>query len=281
MVRCAGCGALNAPDYAYCGQCGRPRDAPATPPPGQQQYAPPPQYMYNPAYSMHAVWEERRQREISRTSTGILFMIVALLISWIPYVNIIGSILAIVGGFLIILGRAAFGANHSRNVWIAAALFIIGIIAEIVLIFSFAFNLVAIEVNPQGASIAAAVRTQLQNLVIGTLVVAAMEGLVYVLGFYELEDKTGRLLLWAAYFTSLAISVGILLYLYPGISAAVTQALSGTTFNAAPVSAFQNEETLLGMLNAIPYAIYAFAFYKAKKRIDNKESPPDAGPSAY
>src|SRR5207247_149267 len=79
-----------------------------------------------------SAWDAERRRQIDRTKTGVLLILVGTLIGWLPYIGVIGFIMIFVGAILVILGRKAFGAAHSRNVIISIVLVILGIIITVV-----------------------------------------------------------------------------------------------------------------------------------------------------
>src|SRR5437870_12424508 len=78
-----------------------------------------------------SAWDAERRKQIGRTKTGVLLLLVGTLIGWLPYIGVIGFILVFVGAILVILGRKAFGASHSRNVILSIVLVILGIIITV------------------------------------------------------------------------------------------------------------------------------------------------------
>src|SRR5256885_13761663 len=64
-----------------------------------------------------SAWDAERRKQIGRTKTGVLLLLVGTLISWLPIpIGALGALLILIGAILVILGRKAFGAAHSRNV---------------------------------------------------------------------------------------------------------------------------------------------------------------------
>lgn len=268
-VACRYCGSINEPNFVFCSKCGRKRlDAttsavPQTPEPYQ---AAPRTVMGTRVHNTFI------QERISRTKTGIWLLIAAVLLLWIPYVQYLGVFLAIVAGIFIIIGREAFGEKHSRNVLIALAIYIVSIVVELIIIAGFVSSVQA-AVNASGPGLAAALRSSVLSLLIGTAIVGALGGLVYVFAFFELEGESGRRFLLISYAVQVIVVAVVFALLYAGMSQALAQAFSGSTVNAGPIIAFQSKELLYGLASVIPYALFAYAFNLARKRIDNAEIP--------
>ena len=78
-----------------------------------------------------AYYEEARRRAIDRTKTGPLLLGIGFFMGWIPFVGVIGSPLEIVRAAMVIVGRHAFGPEHSRNVIQSIVIFIVGVAASV------------------------------------------------------------------------------------------------------------------------------------------------------
>lgn len=276
-VACRYCGSMNEPNFVFCSKCGKKRlDAVTSAVP----QAPEP-YQAAPRMDMGAtIHNSFIEQCIGRTKTGVTLMVVAVILLWIPYVLYIGDILAIIGGILIILGRKAFGAKHSRNVIATIVIYLLAIAIEVGIAFTFAFTVLG-AIQTGGPGLASSLRNAVLSLLVGSAVVGAMTALVYVLAFYELESEQGKKLLWIAYVVQVAVLGLIFALLYPGMSNAITQAFASTPVNPAPITAFQTKELLYGMLNAIPMLMYAYIFNIARKRLENREIPSAVHPPSY
>jgi hypothetical protein len=205
---------------------------------------------------------------------GLLFLLIGLVLGPIPFVGIIGLILDIIGAILVILGRGVFGPNHSRNVILAVVIFVIGlcviagsILSLFLTIFSATYTASSGgTVDPTALS--QAISSSFQTFIIGTAVGGAIDGVAIVLFTYAIQNQNGKMLLWAGYAISIAVSIITILVVGPLISEAVTQAFAGSTFNPAPVSDLQAQAQLWGLLGLIPSILYAGAFYLVRSRID-------------
>jgi len=193
-----------------------------------------------------SAWDVGRRKQIDRTKTGLLLLLIGGLISWIPI---------------------------ARNVVLAIVLFFVGIIIGVIagVLFGVAvFSTVASQ-NPSTA--ASALASAFGTLLVGAIIAAAVSGIASVLFTYALQKQTGRMLLWAGYAANLAISIAIYVIIAPLISDAVNQAVSGGTYNPAPVVALQGQLSALGYLSVIPALLFAAATYLAWARVSHGEIP--------
>src|SRR5207248_3037375 len=117
--------------------------------------------------------EAERHTQISRTKTGVLLLLIGTLIGWLPVIGIVGAILIFVGAILVILGRKAFGAAHSRNVFLSILLFIVGIVIGAVAVISQAVGTFVAAMFPGGT----------YNPAQATLAVADFSARVQALGY--------------------------------------------------------------------------------------------------
>jgi len=224
-----------------------------------------------------SAWDAERRKQVDRTKTGLLLLLIGGLISWIPIVGILGGLLSLIGAILVILGRKAFGSTHARNVVIAIVLFFVGII--IIVIAAVLFAAAVITANAQTpAALAAVFASAFNTLLIGAIIGAAVGGIASVLFTYALQKQSGKMLLWAGYVANLAISIAIFAIIAPLVSNAVSQATSGGTYNSAPISALQAQASGLGYLSVIPALLFAAATYLAWSRVSHGEIPPPTTP---
>ena len=264
------CGYQNQPGYQFCSNCGAllaavPGGAPPFP-----GYAPPTGVPSAPGgvpYPGSAEYE--RARQVDRTKTGTFLLLIGSLLSWIPLIQIVGYLLILVGVILVILGRKAFGPEHSRNVVISIILFFVGIIVVIGVAVAAAVSNLSGIIGPGGtvtltpAFLAGALNAGL----LGGIVAAFIVGIAEVLFTYGLQAQPGRILLWAAYGANIALSIAIYLILSPLLSSVATQA------DYDRVIALQGTYVLL---NVVPGLLFAAADYLAWSRISRGEIPAPA-----
>ena len=249
-------------------------------PPAGGAPTPPPAYPAYPGYGYGASpWEAERQKQVGRTKTGLLLMLIGGLISWIPFIGLLGSLLLLIGAILVILGRKAFGATHSRNVIIAIVVFFVGIISAIAIGVMLGVALYAASTGSSDpATVANAFVNALNNFLIGLIVVSAIVGIAYVLFTYALQQQIGKVLLWAGYAASVAIAIAVYVVISQLFATAIAQATSGTTYDPGPLLAVQAQSTALGILSVIPSILFAAATYLAWSRVNRGEIPAPSVP---
>lgn len=238
--------------------------------------APPPAYPGYAPYGLPSPFAGERQKQVDRTKTGLLLLLIGGLLSWIPVISLIGDLLLLIGAILVIIGRRAFGAAHSRNVIVALLLYIfafIGVVAlAVVLAFSIAAAIRTSSTDPTGS--ANAIANALNSFLIGAIVVGAIDGIASVLFTYALQQRIGKAVLWAAFVAGVAISIAVFAIVSSAFASAIAQATSGGTFNRAPLDALRNQISGLGLLSAIPALLFSAATYLAWSRVNRGEIPP-------
>lgn len=261
---CPKCGFSNQPGYQFCTNCGSPIAAgpmPAgAPPPMAPPMGPPGAPVPYGYYAAPLEYERRKQ--IDRTKTGILLLLIGTLIGWIPVVSFISWILLFVGAILVILGRKAFGAAHSRNVMLSLLLWIFGVVGIVVLTIVFVFSILGAFITPS----VDAVVNAMNGYLIGVIVISAIAGLSSVLFTYALQEQVGKILLWVGYGASIGVTV-VTFFLLRGF---LDAAIASGVFDEIAFSAQQNS---LALLNAIPSIAFAAADYLAWSRINRGEIP--------
>ena len=269
---CTRCGYQNQPGYQFCTNCGAPLGT-APPTPGA---APPPAYAPVPAYPSPGYYpspmDYERTRHIDRTKTGVLLLMIGAVLGWIPFgISFIGAILSFIGAILVILGRRAFGAKHSRNVIAAVILYVLSIAALIGAGIVFAFATIASVMGsvPTAAQLTGAINA----LLIGGVVVAVIAGIAQVLFTYEIQNQTGRYLLFLGFGASVVLQIAVVLLISPVISSAIAQALAGGTYNPGPINKLQSQINDYALLAVIADLIWAAADYMVWPRINRGEIP--------
>ncbi len=235
-----------------------------------------------PIAGMPSPWDAERRKQVDRTKTGVLLLLIGTLIGWIPLIGVVGGLLTLIGAILVILGRKAFGSTHARNVLISILLFIIGIIfigvAAVVLVTAIGAGFLGGSPNP------AAVSSALNNYLIILAVGSIIGGLASIFFTYELQNKTGRMLLFAGYAANVAINVAVAFVVSQTISAVIAAMFPGGTYSptaaAAALADFSSRVSSLALLSVIPALLYTAANYIAWSRINRGEIPPPTTPPA-
>ena len=256
----------------FCSNCGSALAAGT----GGMPPAPAPVYMGTPGLA--SPMEAERHTQIQRTKTGLLLLLIGTLIRWIPLIGLVGGLLALIGAIFVILGRKAFGSTHARNVMIALALFIFGIIGGFALGVLFVISLFGSIGGQDPRTIATAFGNALNNILLGLVIVTAIAGIASVLFTYDLQKQPGKILLWAAYVANLAVTIVVWAIISPAIQKAINDAVATGTYNPAPLQALESQQNSLALLSVIPSVLFAAATYLAWARVNRGEIPPAATP---
>ncbi len=260
---CPRCGFQNPAGYQFCTNCGAPLGgASGLPPPTAAAPAASSGYAYvTPPVNYE--WP----RQVDRTKTGVLLLLIGSLLSWLPYgIGAVGDVLLFIGAILVILGRKAFGPAHSRNVILSIVLFCVGILIVIVVAIVALIPSVASIIN-SGGVVSPAVQAAAQSAgLAGAIAAAVVIGIAEVLFTYALQAQRGRLLLWIAYAANLGVAIALFVILSPAYNTVTTQAEFDQAFG---------QQVSYSILAVIPSLIFAGADYLAWSRINRREIPPE------
>ncbi len=206
-------------------------------------------------------------------------MMIGTLLGPVPLITLIGGILSLIGAILVILGRKAFGPEHSRNAIWSIIIYIVGFVIIIIGVIAFAFAIISATIASRSGNmtdltvIAQALTSSFDGLLIAGIVGGAVSSIAYVLFTYQLQNRNGRIILWAAYASSIAIGIINAIIVSALLSDAVQRSIAGGIFNPDPLRALQNQLQALGLLGFIPAALYATALYLVWSRIGRGELP--------
>jgi len=205
---------------------------------------------------------------VGRTETGIFLVIISLVLGPIPYLTYIGTVVGLVGVIMIIIGRKVFGQKHSNLVLLAVSVWVVGSIIGFLVIVSYSLDVTTTLASGLSQQ---ALNSAFDNFEIGFIIVAAILGMSNVLLTFSLQSNGGRVVLLAAYGTSLAIGIFVASIITSQINMAVVQSVA--TQDLAPLNNLQAQSQLLGLFGLIPAIMWAFAYYKVYQRIANREIP--------
>jgi hypothetical protein len=262
-LQCRFCGVLVAAGPSFCPNCGGAL-APVTgpTPPTTLPVAP------NESWDWIGTQDTRALPEAQdRTKTGLLLMIIAFALLWIPYVSSLGALLALIGLIFLWLGRNGFGPAHRRNVLLGGVCVVIGLVTGIAVGAWFVDSILTQATPGESPSaIGAIFQSDLGVLFVVGLGTATLTAIAYVALPYALADPTSRILLISAAALTVVISAITIAIIFPQISGAVTQATSGSSINTAPITALEGESALLGSAQFVPYMMFLWAYYRTRTR---------------
>jgi len=271
----------------------------STPATVQPQASPPtvpPQYTYaHTSTDTLREWADvKRRKDTGSTKNGLVILAIGFAVSTIGvvasyfttllgpvalilgFVSGIAGLASLVGGLLVVLGRQSFGPKHSRNAIISVVLFITSIILSVIggLIFTFSVVLAVFNAASNASSVTSASITNAFNIFLVTIIVGAvLSGMASVFLTYALQQSTGRIILWAAYISSLALTIMNSIVTFQGIAEAINEAFANGRYNPAPLQGLQSQQNPLQLLTIIPTLVFALAFYMVWDRIVKGELP--------
>ena len=207
-------------------------------------------------------------------------MMIGTILGPVPIITYIGGILALIGAILVILGRKAFGSDHSRNAIWSIIVYVVGLAIIVIGAVAFLFEFVSatIAFRNGGAvdriALGQALQSSFETLIIAAVIGGAVAGIAQVLFTYAIQNRNGKIILWSAYATSIAISIVNLIIVAQLVSDAVARSFVGSTFDPGPLQALQGRFQAFALLGFIPAALYSTALYLAWSRIGRGELPP-------
>lgn len=284
---CPLCRASTPANARFCSACGfelAARPAPGAPgspgaygPPGGPLTEPFARVPVPQSYSGYLPADKDR----GRTDLGLTLLIIGFLLSWIPYVNYVGSVLALVGVLLVFLGRRAYGPEHHRFVVLGSVLVFLGVVGGFVASLSFTAAIVD-EATTAGvtlAQIGSMIQGDLLGLIVASFVVGTLVRLGEILIVYRLSTRTARILLWTGFATGLLLGLATIWYLLPQIDTAISQATSGTQINLGPINRVENTSLVLSLSGVLPAVLFAWAYYLVRDQNRRPRSEQQVGQS--
>lgn len=194
-------------------------------------------------------------------------MIIGLALGWLPYIGLVGGLIALIGVIVLFVGRRAYGPDHQRNVVVGGVLLLIELIGSIVVAIALVGAIVS-SVTASGGSpsqLGNALDQELVGAVIAGAVLGVLGAVAQVVLPYALADRTTRRLLWAGFATSLIVSVLTLWFLLPLLSTAITQATAGSTIDLGPINQFETTANLVKLVGGVPALLFTWGYYRARQ----------------
>ena len=225
-----------------------------------------------------------RVRLLERTKLGIAFLIVSVLLQWIPIIQYLGLLLGAIGVIFILLGSEAFRRQHLWLVLISILIYILAEVAEVVLAFGFASSVTGIPANASGPTVEPAVLSAFDAFLIGSAFAVAFVTASFALILFDISDREGRLILVSGVLVQILISSVVLgLVVLPLIHHAIAEAFATTPVNVSAIEAADAQIRGMGaytLLNGLPAILFAWGYYRAYDRVRRMAAGPPA-PAAF
>jgi hypothetical protein len=199
------------------------------------------------------------------TITGLLLMVIAFGLVWIPFVDFVAGILTLIGLIYLWNGRRELGPVHSGEIKVGVFLLVgaivLGFAGGIVLVaatisFNLTFNGTQATVThpPVSPALQAGVAVILS-------VAAALAAACWVKLPYSLADRPARNLLWVGGVLDVAFTA---LYSVSEVKALASfQSVFSTGASAGPLP----NPLLVGLLLAVPDALFLVAYLQIRNRL--------------
>jgi len=212
----------------------------------------------------------------------LLLLIIGVLLRPVPFIGGIGTLLIFIGAILVILGREAFGSDHSRNTIWSIIIYVVGAAIAAIGGFLFGLELFTARLTNGSTSLSQALSSSFATLLVAISIGTAVTSIAYVLFTYAIQNQNGKTLLWIAYVANVTVTIVSSYFIFTLLPDAIARAVAGGTYNPGPLQDLQNQLQLLGLLNFIPAALFAAALYLAWSRIGRGELPakPSTVPSS-
>jgi len=207
----------------------------------------------------------------------------SMIISMVGIVSLIGVILILIGAILFLMGRKEFGEKHQKNITNAVIIFVIEIVIVSILAISIAITTFSAITKTLSTNSTATLAAPPSFIVIAISIISAvLGGLIYYFALIELENKTGKTILYVGIITSIAISIVTSFYLADLLGELFGSISTGSSgYSLFP---FNQNIGIIGLLGIIPNMLYLFSFYIPYKRIKDGELVPVAssiGPGSF
>jgi hypothetical protein len=197
---------------------------------------------------------------------------VSMFMSMFGIIALVGAILMIIGAIMFFMGRKEFGEKHQKNVKKALIIFVITFVTIlavaaifiIMMIFSALSTMSITDHNTSFVASTFAAPTSLLIIII-SIIGAVLGGLIYYFALIELEDETGKKILYAGIVSSIAISLLTSFYLAGTLNELFSSIAAHTTdFSALPYTQNISKISILGIISNL---LYLYAFYNPYKRM--------------
>jgi hypothetical protein len=183
------------------------------------------------------------------------------------------------------LGRRSLGIKHQRY---ASRSFILVVVGQIVEgVGAFVATLFFILALAQSTTAATDTLTTYFLSLYGIIIISdVITNIGLVFFTYDMQDSTGRTLLWSAFTLEILIDIIVVSLVVLEVQATAQQILSQTASFGDAFSALQVRFAALRLLLWIPAIPYAIAYYKARSRIDQlavvhaRSADPSSGSSS-
>jgi len=202
-------------------------------------------------------------------------MMVGFALSWIPYVDFVAGIVALVGLIFLVLGRWGFGLRHAQFVVVSLVVLVVAGLVDFGVIIGVAAEVASTAGQPGVtlSQIGSELNASLLTLFVATAVLAVVGSIAEVLLVEAIADRTSKVLLWLGVLANAALAVVTVVWLLPQVQGAVAEATSGTSVNLGPINALETTSTLFGLTHVVPSVLFVWAYYRVREAVITDRLP--------
>jgi hypothetical protein len=212
--------------------------------------------------------EPKKSSSVYRTKTGLGLILLGTILGPIPAFALYAGWFEIAGVVLVFLGRRAFGPKHQRYVSWSFLLIVGGVVAEsagsFVVTPLFASSLSG-GVDPASALASFFLTLNLMLIVVDVILTL---GLVFLT--YDLQNRTGRTLLWTAYSLGIIMDAILALVIFTQVQAISAEVVSQVRTAMDGVALITYMFAPWRVLQLIPAIFYAIAYYKVWSGVERR-----------
>ncbi|UCD13159.1 MAG: hypothetical protein JSW60_06265 [Thermoplasmatales archaeon] len=208
----------------------------------------------------------------------------------------IGGLFALIGAILMLIGRKEFGEKHRKFIFYAVLIFIISIVVMVMITVVIAFMTFSYvsQTIPNGSENMTDVfinNNFFSTIFLFTPISAALGGLIWVFGLYQLENKNGRMVLFAAFIcmvvTAVVVAISSMLFFGDWVnSEAFKELINSSSYSSSSYSQIFTGSQWIGTTgvysligNTVSNVLLIIAMYIPYKRITSGELIPISPPT--
>ena len=158
----------------------------------------------------------------------------------LAFLGLAGGIIGLIGAILMLMGRNEFGEKHRKFMFYAIIVFVVMIVGTIIFTIFVAFMVYSSITTMASTTDVTEVFSSgfMATTFIYTAIMAIIGALIWVFALYQLENKKGRMVLFAAYAmmvaTAIIVSVSSIIYFNEFISSgAFEDLISSDSFSSS------------------------------------------------
>jgi hypothetical protein len=212
--------------------------------------------------------EPEKRESVNRTRTGLGLILLGIVMEAVPTLSFYGALPLIAGAVLVFLSRRTLGAQHQRYVSMSFILIVGGVFAQFVGSFLIGGLIALFLLN--GADPATTLSSFFLALNVMLIVIDGIIGLGLVFFTYDLQNATGRTILWAAYSLGVLMNAIFAIVIFSQVQAVSADVVSQVGEASAAINLITYRFAPWRLLQLIPAIFYAIAYFRSPSGLEKK-----------